>query len=152
MDPGWEGSPEQFRAYRNFLTLALLHDIPIHPAGVAKRDYASLVRNLDEFSIADSDFVGYWRDEPAAQSSQSDAPISFYRRHDRTRALLVLANLLPRERAIDVFIESNKLGLKGDTFSYRTVTPNSILSQRAGAIRVNVPPKDFRLIEVSATD
>jgi Glycoside hydrolase 123, N-terminal domain len=150
-EPGWNKSGAQYRAYRNLMTLALLHDIPILPVGVSRSDYQSLTQDLDDFGVAHSDFVGYWREDAGAQSTTTDAPISFYRFHNGTKALLVVANLSSMQKAIDLVVDPIALGLHGDAFSYRPIPLKTKLLPQDGRVQVNVSGRDFRLVEITAS-
>ncbi|MEO7387505.1 MAG: glycoside hydrolase domain-containing protein [Gammaproteobacteria bacterium] len=94
----WLASPDYHRAWRNFMALAVIHDIPVWTlAPLADRQ--EIYRRLYRFGVADSRFVGYWdltrawRDSPMLASAYV---------HEQTgRVLLVLANRGTEPRQLD---------------------------------------------------
>jgi hypothetical protein len=97
-DATWEGSSGQGLAFRNFMTLALLHDIPVSPTGFPLEGWRSLLRELDAFGLEKARFVGYWAPSPAVRTATPDAQVSYYERDGSL--LLVVANLAPESREI----------------------------------------------------
>ena len=60
----WLDSAEFNSAWRNFMALALLHDIPVCTAApVARRE--ALYGQMDRFGVTESAFMGYWEPGPA---------------------------------------------------------------------------------------
>jgi hypothetical protein len=99
-DAAWEGSPGQRRAFRNFMTLALLHDIPVSPTGFPLDDWKALLEELDEFGVEKARFVGYWAPAPAVRTATPDAFVSYYERDGDL--LLVVGNLALEPREISL--------------------------------------------------
>ena len=96
-NPGaWLASPEYFQRWRNFMALALLHDLPVWTVAPAAYRQA-LYGQLDSFGVAASAFAGYWNLMPAWRSS----PILVSRyRHPQGRALAVVANISGSSRSV----------------------------------------------------
>jgi hypothetical protein len=147
-DPHWEGSAAQRRAFRNFMTLALLHDTLVLPAGFPLEDWRTLVRQLDRFAIERADFVGYWSAAAAVASATPDTAVSYYRRRDPERLLLVVANLAPERRDVPLAVEAARLGAApGARIEARVVSSGASLEP--GRLAVSVGGKDFELVELS---
>jgi hypothetical protein len=74
--------------WRNYMALALLHDIPVWTQAPLA-DRREVFRTLDRFGIADSRFVGYWR-----LTREPDGPVlvSAWVHRSSGAVLLVLAN------------------------------------------------------------
>jgi hypothetical protein len=92
----WLQSPDYARRWRNFMTMALLHDVPVwsfSPSAYRRDVYAQ----LDRFGIARSVFAGYWTLMPAWRSS----PILVSRYlNSQGRALAVVANRTSTARRV----------------------------------------------------
>jgi hypothetical protein len=150
-DPHWEGSAAQRRAFRNFMTLALLHDTLVLPAGFPLEDWRALVGQLDDFAIERAAFVGYWSPEAAVRAAAPDAALSYYRRGAPPRLLLVVANLAPERRELPLEVDAERLGLApGARLAARVVSSGAALEP--GRLRVAVGGKDFELVLLEAGD
>ena len=126
--PAWLKSPEYTAAWRNFMAVALLHDIPVWTlAPVPLR--AGLYGELDRFGITRSRFSGYWRLDPGWRSRS--ILVSIYTRDDGRR----LAVIVNRGKAMHE-INANDLApfLGGD----------QEISRRSLGRRI--PPNDFALV------
>ncbi len=85
---GWVRSPEYDVLWRNFMSLALLHDVPVWthaPAPTRQK----LFYQLDRFGIGQSVFTGYWKLDSAWRSRTILA--SLYTRGDG-RVMAVIVN------------------------------------------------------------
>jgi hypothetical protein len=92
----WLQSAEYARRWRNFMAMALLHDLPVWSFSPAaqRRD---LYGRLDQFGIARSTFIGYWKLMPAWRNS----PILVSRYvNPQGRALAVVANMTDQDRRV----------------------------------------------------
>ena len=85
----WLASPEYFQRWRNFMALALLHDVPVWTLAPAPYRQV-LYGQLDRFGVAGSEFTGYWTLMPAWRSSPM--LVSRYV-NPQGRALAVVANM-----------------------------------------------------------
>jgi hypothetical protein len=144
-DPGWNGRPAGRRAFRNFATLALLHDIPTWPAGV-ESEHRRLLESLDAFGIERAEFTGYWAPDAGARAGTDDAAVSYYRRANDSAVLLVVANLAKSERTLSVGVDLDRLGLSPDATWKIDGRPAEKLA--GGAIAVPVPGRDHALVEL----
>ena len=146
-EPGWEGSPAQRRAFRNFLTLALLHDVPVWPAGAPAADWKETLGILDGFGVGKAEFIGYWRGHAGARTESAQAQVSLYRRSDTHRALLIVANLDAEPQTVAVSFQAQ--GLVGDaarSVRFRLLPRGLVLDAENGRIAVPVPARDFQLV------
>jgi len=85
---GWLRSPEYDAGWRNFMSLALLHDVPVWtlaPASTRQK----LFYQLDRFGIGQSVFTGYWKLDPEWRSRT--ILVSLYTRDDG-RVMAVIVN------------------------------------------------------------
>lgn len=143
-DASWNASEAQRRAYRNMMTLALLHDLPVWPVGAHREERSKLVTDLDEFGIARSQFEGYWVSDNGVSANRKDIKVSVYRHHEAARALLVVGNLSSREQDATVKPNVTKLGLKTlDRIRVQTACHSNTTQLTAEEFTVAVPPKDF---------
>jgi hypothetical protein len=144
-DADWEGSDDQRRAFRNQMTLALLHDVPVWPVGFPLEGWRRLVGALDAFGVERADFVGYWSPGSALRTTASEAAVSYYRRTDPPGLLAVVGNLSPREREIPVEIARAGLGWTGP-LSVREAETGEQIAVPGEVAPVRVGPKDFALV------
>ncbi|MBW7881849.1 MAG: hypothetical protein H3C34_04290 [Caldilineaceae bacterium] len=84
----WLQSPEFERAWRNFMAVALLHDVPVWSMAYTKLR-AGLYAQLDRFGIDRSSFTGYW--QLASDWRARTTLASLYTREDG-RKLAVIVN------------------------------------------------------------
>lgn len=85
---GWLKSPEYEAAWRNFMAVALLHDIPVWTMSLTPLR-ADLYAKLDRFGVDRSTFTGYWQFGPDWRSRS--LLVSLYTRDDG-RQLAVIVN------------------------------------------------------------
>jgi hypothetical protein len=94
----WLSSNEYYIKWRNFMALALLHDIPVWTH--APVEHRRLIdRQLDKFDVADSRFIGYW--DLMSSWRHSSILVSAYRHKLDGRTLLIVANRDDSARSID---------------------------------------------------
>ncbi|MCX7599202.1 MAG: carbohydrate binding domain-containing protein, partial [Armatimonadetes bacterium] len=133
-------------ATRELLMLTNLHDTGLFPAGnnmrVVMRNYQA--RRL--FGIAECEFRGYWAAEPWARCETPECYVSVYRKPDRSRALLVIGNAALEETAATVRPNLEALGLPTNTDAGVDIETGERVALAAGALRVTVRGRDFRLI------
>jgi hypothetical protein len=144
-DPTWPGSLAERKAFRNFLTLVLLHDGEFWPSYVPQDERLALLGALDTFGTDQAGFRGYWSTAPLATTSLPAARISAYERPDAL--LLVVGNLSSTDESVDVVVDLAGAGLPA-TATARLVPDDVPLELSAGRIDLTVPAKDFRLIEI----
>jgi hypothetical protein len=137
----WLESPAFNRAWRNFMSMALLHDIPVWTsAPVARRE--ALYGQMDRFGIAASTFTGYWEVQPG----WADQPVltSVYVRTDVPAMLVIAANVTDGEQALSSSAIGNSLAAAGLPPALR-----DLASRYAGTgAQTAIPGRDFALIEI----
>jgi hypothetical protein len=136
----WLASDEYYRKWRNFMALALLHDIPVWtvaPIGYRRQVY----RQLDQFGVTDSRFVGYW--DVMRWWRESSILVSAYAHKGDGRTLLIVANRDVVAHVVDAS------GL--DTLLNWTALSSGAGSQPRSlnwsGTTWTVPARDFMLIE-----
>jgi hypothetical protein len=138
---GWLDSAEFNGAWRNFMTLALLHDIPVWTnAPVARRE--ALYGRMDDFGVGASTFMGYWESGP----DWPNQPVLFsaYLRPEVPAMLVIAANVTATPQTVSADTIGNWLAAAklpaalGDVVSRYAATGAQIV----------VPPHDFALIDV----
>lgn len=147
----WIKSPEYEKAFRNFLSLALLHDIPVWDFAPLKMRRA-IYAPIDDFGAANAEFVGYWQRAVVVKATEH-AEVSFYRRNDNNSALMIVANL--GNSASDVEVSGLTQGLKAPLeclLRFREVPGGFIHDAINNSLVVSVPSKDFRLLTVFGGD
>jgi hypothetical protein len=136
----WLASDEYRQGWRNFMALALLHDIPVwtHAPVEYRRQ---LFRQLDDFGVDRGRFVGYW--ELTRVWRDSPILVSAYVHEQDGRTLLIVANrdVVPRQ------IEPGQLDALLNPAALRAaaLTPPRTLGWAGG--NRTVPARDFVLIE-----
>ena len=126
--PAWLKSPQYAAAWRNFMAVALLHDVPVWSVAPVPLRYA-LYGELDRFGIDRSRFTGYWRLDPGWRTRT--ILVSLYTRNDGRR-LAVIVNRSQAARELNVT----------DLEPFLGSDPKA--ARRALARRI--PPNDFVLI------
>lgn len=138
---GWIDSEGYHRAWRNFMSLALLHDIPVWTnAPVSRRE--ALYGQLDGFGVGESTFMGYWE----SQSAGPDQPvlISAYLRPDVPAMLVIAANLTASPQTISPDAIGNRFAAANLPAALRDVVAQYATTGTPSVI----PPHDFALIDI----
>jgi hypothetical protein len=146
-DPTWPGSAAELKAFRNMMTLVLLHDAELVPVGVPYAPRSSLLEALDDFGTDQAEFVGYWRRDPAATTLDYASQVSFYRRSSPTSLLLVVGNLYGTARNIHVAVDPAAMGFAGTPVA-TAVSSGQTLAIANGRLVVPVNGKDFELVRI----
>ncbi|MCG8588004.1 MAG: DUF6067 family protein [Proteobacteria bacterium] len=152
-DPNWPGSTAQRRAWRNFRGLALVHDTPVWPFGREPEDERlGLIQALDRYGVSEATFTGYWEADAAVRTGDEDALVSFYRRPGQPGALLVVANLSPHARTIDLALDVQELGLAPNGWRWETLVqkPRQAGDETGVRLQVSIPGRDFTLVRLDA--
>jgi hypothetical protein len=144
-DPSWLGSAAERRAYRNFMTLVLLHDAEFWPVYIPQNERLGILSALDGFGVSGATFHGYWSAAPYATTSRSQAAVSLYRRAEKV--LLVVGNLATSAQTVDVRVSLAAAGLPAGATA-RLVPDGTALPFASGRLDVSIPARDFALIEV----
>jgi hypothetical protein len=151
-DPEWEGSDDQLRSYRNFMTLVLLHGTGDWPAGAHQEERWRLIRALDSFGIGEATLRGYWGDTGVTRV-RKDAAVSVYYNAKERRSLLVVANLAEVDRMMELHLDPKALGGEASQeLRVRAVLDGGPIEVDGEEIRVVVPAKDFRLVVAEGVD
>ncbi len=147
----WLTSPEHRTAWRNYMALVLLHDVvPWSVAPAKERQEVS--RSLDEFGIAHARFVGYW-ERPLPLSGGEGIVTSLYRHEDGGKVLVVAANTGARatsfstDHACAAFAGPCPASLR-----VRVHEAGGWVAVQGGHVDIRIPARDFRLIELAASD
>ncbi len=152
----WLNSIEHLTAWRNYMTLVLLHDVRAWSFAPV-RDRQALATVLDEFDVASARFTGYW-DAPlgaAASLGSPDLAASLYRHEGRSDALIVAANL--GTRAATFALPSVCQAVAGQCpqpLRYRVhgMAPGGWLPLTGDRIDIRIPARDFRLLEIAPAE
>ena len=147
----WFSSPRYLSAYRNFMALALLHDVPTFSfAPLPER--ASIYTVLDRFETERATFSGYWNRRLTLD--RADAAVSYYLHDNGRRALLVVANLSDTTGgAINVRGIREVLGVDSDAeLRYRAARRLRFSPMSGDTVSATIPAKDFELIEVRVVE
>ena len=124
----WLQSPQFEAAWRNFMAVALLHDVPVWTLAPAPLRYA-LYGALDRFGVDRSRFTGYWRLDPGWRTRS--ILVSVYTR-DNGKRLAVIVNRSQAAREVSA----------DDLAPFLGSDPKA--ARRALGRRI--PPNDFALI------
>jgi hypothetical protein len=143
-NPSWRGSEPERRAFRNLLTLILLHDSEYWPGASPQDERLALIGALDSFGVAQSSFVGYWSSSLLATTATSQTRVSAY--HRAGGLLLVVGNLSPSGQTVDVTALLAKVGLPLTTPA-RLVPTGQNVPHSSGRFSLSIPARDFRLVE-----
>ena len=92
----WLESPQYAALWRNFMSVALLHDVPVWTLAPAALR-ADLYGRLDSFGVDRSRFSGYWQLDPGWRTHR--VLVSLYTREDGRR-LAVIVNRSQEPRAV----------------------------------------------------
>lgn len=82
---------KQVAPTRKLMSILLLHDVSPWPQWANVQEINRALAMLDEFGIADAEFVPYYSERPLAAASGSDVYVSGYRKGPST--LFIVANL-----------------------------------------------------------
>ena len=150
-DPKWHGSEQQRRSFRNFMTLALAHDVPDWPQGAHKTEQRKLLEFLDQFGVDSADFVGYWDRNNAVHHNNNKLYVSYYQHSQNKSILLVVANLAEQQQKVSLRLDLTNLGIdKADTLlTIKDEQGNASLLTDT-ILNVRIPAKDFRLVWIQS--
>ncbi len=138
---GWLESTEFNRAWRNFMAVALLHDIPVWTsAPVARRE--AVYGEMDRFGTARSEFRGYWESGP----DWADQPIliSAYLRPEEPAILLIAANVTASPQSLSAGAIEAWLATADLPPALRNAASRYAMTGAQAAI----PARDFTLLEI----
>jgi hypothetical protein len=144
-DAAWPESAAGRAAFRNLLTLVLLHDGEFWPNFVSQEERLPLLGALDAFGVSEAGFTGYWSEAAPATTSRALARVSAYARPGAL--LLVVGNLSSAAESVDVTVDGAAAGLPPDATA-RLVPDGTPLPFAGDTLTLPVPARDFRLVEV----
>lgn len=138
---GWLDSAAFNSAWRNFMAIALLHDIPVWTtAPISLRE--KLYGQMDRFGIAASTFEGYWELGPAWE--EQSVLVSAYLRPEVPALLVIAANVTASTQTIQANAIQNWLAAANLPPALRDV---AVHYGTTGAPTV-IPARDFAVIEI----
>ncbi|MEO8443727.1 MAG: hypothetical protein ABI567_01845 [Gammaproteobacteria bacterium] len=138
---GWLESGAFSLAWRNFMAMALLHDIPVWTlAPVAQRE--ALYAQMDRFGVSASDFHGYW--EFGTGWPGQPVLLSAYVRPEVPAVLLVAANVTTEAQTLSASTVASWF----DAASLPVATREVLARYGASGAQVAIAPRDFTLIEL----
>jgi hypothetical protein len=140
----WRGSEPERRAFRNFLTMVLIHDGEFWPGASPQDERLALIGALDTFGVAQASFTGYWSTDPLATTATAQTRVSVYRRG--ARLLVIVGNLAPAGQTVDVTALLAKVGLTSAATA-RLVPTGGNVPHSNGRFSLSIPARDFRLVE-----
>ncbi|MEO7386717.1 MAG: hypothetical protein ABIX37_07275 [Gammaproteobacteria bacterium] len=138
---GWLQSGPFGLAWRNFMAMALLNDIPVWTlAPVAQRE--ALYAQMDRFGVNVSDFHGYW--EFGTSWPGQPVLVSAYVRPEGPAILLVAANATTDEQTLSASTVASWF----DAADLPVATRDVLARYGASGAQVAIAPRDFTLIEI----
>ena len=150
-DNAWSGSERQRLAYRNMMTLALLHDIGVWPVGAHRDERQALISYLDDFGIERSRFGGYWIPSNGISTNLDDIKVSVYRHLDEPKVLLIVGNLSHENREPYLTSSLDHFGLsRSGPIRIRTPCDTNASQLDSNGFRVSVLPNNFCPVVVEA--
>lgn len=138
----WHKSVYYENAYKNFMALALLHDIPVW-------SYADLdlrvktLKQLDWIEPETARFTGYWNYSPELFENQ--LYFSYYQGKDKGKYLIILSNLAGQDRVISYskLLQTTGIGMMHESCAD---VDNQAVKDVTSAGSVQVISKRFTLL------
>jgi len=151
-DPQWDGSESQRMTFRRYLSLALLHDVIVHPHGSHARTRAEIFTALDRFGIERARFVGYWSGVPGVNTKNPNVKISAYVRDEDGALFCIAANVSKQNLSARFTIDARRFGRPGRALILAAEQPVRGRANRQNTVRfaMDIPAGDFRWFSVSA--
>lgn len=137
----WLGSDDYYSAWRNFMALALVHDIPVL-SNVPVRYREALYSQLDRFGVSRSEFLGYW--QMNRDWHQDPVLVSAYVRQSDPALLAVVANVTSEAK---VMSPAELVGRLGVAELPETLRP-ALAHYRSTGRTIEIPARDFVLVEL----
>ncbi len=128
---------------RQCQAIAFLHDVPTRPEKLPDLDWLASVWDLrEEFGVAESEWLPYWKNADHATVSPEGCYASFWL-HPDNRALFIVSNL-SAEKA-DCHIALNGLQFADDA-SARDAITDAEIPFRDAVLTLSMPGQDWRFI------
>jgi len=149
------GVPCEFFCETEAWCLPLLHDVRPRPGASAPEPLVKLWRVLDAFGVESAAWHPYWRNGTLLTVAPEPVKASAYVRHhperDEVHALLVVANLAPRDAAdAQVAVRFRELGAQEAGAQARDAMDDSPLEMNDGRLRLALGPLDTKLVLLRA--
>lgn len=152
----WLNSIEHLTAWRNYMTLVLLHDVQAWSFAPV-RDRQAIATVLNDFGVASAKFLGYWEAPlgPPGSLGTPDMAASLYRQDGQAKTLIVAANLGTR---------AGTFALPSVCRAFESPCPQPLryrvhglgasnwLPLTSERLELRIPARDFRLVELAAAE
>lgn len=150
-DNQWDGSESQRTTFRRYLSLALLHDVMVHPHGSHARTRAEIFAALDRFGIERARFVGYWSAVPGVRTNDPNVKVSAYVRDDDGALFCMAANVGKEDLRPKFTVDATQFGQPGQALIVVAEQPVRGRTNRRDNVRfgMDIPAGDFRWFSVS---
>jgi len=131
---------------RGLMALLMLHDVPLWPIWCNANVVNQALAALDEFGYEDSEFIGYFDENPPAATDLKDVYVSAYKRPDK-KVLLVVSNLSREERKGAVTINAGRIGVQlKKVVSWPDKQPVTITD---GKVQVSISGLGYQMLVVT---
>jgi hypothetical protein len=130
----------------HMMALLLLHDLTPWDIHCHRETVHRVWQALDEFGVAEAEFLGYWRpDRPVRteEEGRESSLVSLYRKP--AGVLLVVANLENTTHEARLSFDWGKLGV-GPSLVLRDALTGEVLPIEDNTARLEVPAESFRLL------
>jgi hypothetical protein len=143
----WLNSTEHYSAWRNYMSLVVLHDAtPWTFAPIRNRE--EVYRVFDQFDTTHAKFTGYWK-HPLSINESDDCVASLYQSTREGKALIIAANLGSHDNSISINRVCSVIpGACPNALRFRINGMDSWTSVTNDHIKIPVSARDFVLIEV----
>ena len=135
---------------RTMMGILLLHDTRVWVAWMHALTARKILRAVKEFDIIDTEFVGFFHDDPLAETTSKNIRASGYRRENEL--LLVVMNFSNTRMSGEwATLNYTNAGFSpGDSLiAVNQESDSTIALSAIGKITLDIPPKDFRLIHIT---
>ncbi len=138
----WHASKEYENAYQNFMSLALLHDMPTW-AFAKLESRVGILKLIDWINPETADFVGYWN--YPKNIFNNNVFHSHYLSKDKKRILVILSNLNSMKKEINIGKSINLLTIGIENHSKCTWAFADVWKEK-NKISTVIESKRFKLI------
>jgi hypothetical protein len=140
----WQKSQEYNNAYENFMTLALLHDMPTWSLSSLKLR-TEIMKQIDWVEPETAKFVGYWTYSP--DLFKNDVYHSYYQSKNKGKYLVVLSNLgmTSKNIKLDSLLANLNLDTKNKSCQW---VPNNGRASNSALKFVLIKAKRFNLLSL----
>ena len=148
-DMQWAGSENQRTAYRRLMALAMLHDVADWPIGSHESERRTLITALDDFGIANAEFIGYWDPHIAVSADNPGIKISAYRHRESGDTMFIVVNTTnaPINTALTFDLSQLDFEENDGHLLVENMQP-IVLTLKDHTYQLQVPAKDFKRLTV----